>query len=312
MNDLTYYRSLARETWRARRAQMEATRKRYTRAGVSEKSRLMRVTMALVEPTVAILGLRRRALTNAVALELNEVDVAIRGLPRAFDGYRILHLTDMHVGRIPGLIETAASLVDQLEVDLAILNGDVQTRGWPSAETAARHLGPLLEAIRATDGILGVLGNHDSYDLVEPLERRGVRMLINEHVLLERDGTMMRITGVDDVNTFYSEEAEQALRASATAAVSIAVVHSPELADVAADAGCALYLAGHTHGGQICLPGGKPLMTAVRYHRQLAAGLWRYGRMVGYTSRGLGVHRRARFNCPPEITVIRLRCDLPR
>lgn len=308
MNDLVYYRSLAREAWRARRAQMEATRKCYTRAGISKKSKIMWIT-ALVEPTVAVLGLRRRALGNAVALQLNEVEIVIRGLPGAFDGYRILQLADIHAGRLPGLIETAAALVGRIEVDVAVLNGDIQTRGRPSAETAIRHIDPLLAAIRATDGIIGVLGNHDSHDLVEPLERRGVRLLINEHIVLERAGETIRITGVDDVNTFYTDEAERALKASGSAGVSIAIVHSPELADVAADAGYALYLAGHTHGGQICLPGGTPLMTATKYHRRLSAGLWRYGRMAGYTSRGLGVHRRARFNCPPEITVIRLRRD---
>ena len=306
MNDFSVYRSLAREEWRVRRAEMEATRKRYTRAGVREKSKIMWIT-ALVEPTVAALGLRRRALANASALALNDVEVMLRGLPRAFDGYRILQLSDMHVGRIPGLVEAAALIIGDVEADLAVLTGDVQTRGHPPSATAAASLSPILDAVRATDGMVGVLGNHDRHDIVDELERRGVRMLINEHIVLARGDAQIRVTGIDDVNTFYSEEAERALRAPTAAAMSIALVHSPELADVASDAGYALYLAGHTHGGQICLPGGKPLMTAVRHHRKFAAGAWRYGRMLGYTSRGMGVGRRARFNCPPEITLLRLR-----
>lgn len=306
MNDFSLYQSIAREGWRLRRAEMETTRKRYTRAGVFGKSKLMRLT-GLVEPTVALLGLRQRALANALALELREVEVTLAGLPEPFDGYAILQLSDLHVGRIPGLIESAASLVRQIDVDLAVLTGDVQTRGKPDAATALCHLAPLLDAVRARDGLVGILGNHDRHDVADHLERRGVRMLINEDLLIERDVGRIRITGVDDVNTFYTDEAVRALRAPAAEAVSIALVHSPELADVAADAGYALYLAGHTHGGQICLPGGKPLLTAVNHHRNFAAGPWRYGRMVGYTTHGLGVGRRARFNCPPEVTIVRLR-----
>ncbi|MBV8536172.1 MAG: metallophosphoesterase [Alphaproteobacteria bacterium] len=308
MNDLSFYRSVARHDWRLRRAQMEASRQRHTRAGVFAKSRLMRLT-GLVEPAVAALGLRSRALANALALELREIDVTIGGLPQAFDGYRILQLSDIHVGRVPGLIEAATAIVGGLDVDLAVLTGDVQTRGHPSAAAATMEIAPLLAAVRANDGIVGVLGNHDRHDLPDHLEQRGVRMLINETLTLQRDGAQIRFTGVDDVNNFYSDDAVRALRAplEERPPVSIALVHSPELADVASDAGYALYLAGHTHGGQICLPGGKALLTATEYHRKFAAGLWRYGRMLGYTSRGIGVGRRVRFNCPPEVTVLRLR-----
>ena len=293
---------------------MEATRRRYTRAGVYAKSKVLRL-LGLVEPAIFALGLRKRALANALAVEVNEIDLAVAGLPDAFDGYRILQLSDVHVGRVPGLIEGAAAILRTLRVDLAVLTGDVQTRGYPAAPHATEHLTPLLEAIQADDGILGVLGNHDRHDLAEHLELCGVRMLINESLFIERGNDRIRITGVDDVNTFYTEYAAETLRTAATReTMSIALVHSPELADIAADSGYALYLAGHTHGGQICLPGGKPVFTATRYHRNLATGPWRYGRMVGYTSRGLGVVRRARFNCPPEVTILRLRKEegLPR
>jgi uncharacterized protein len=308
MNDLSHYRSVVRRNWRLRRAQMEVSRQRHTRAGVVGRSKLLRLT-SLVEPAIAALGLRRRALANALALELNEIDMAIDGLPEPFDGYRILQLSDVHVGRIPGLIEAAAAIVGGVDVDLAVLTGDVQTRGYPSAAAAAEEIAPLLDAVRASDGILGVLGNHDSHDLPDHLEQRGVRMLINEELVLERNGARIRVTGLDDVHYFYSDDAVRALHASPEEAVSasIALVHSPELADVASDAGYALYLAGHTHGGQICLPGGKPLLTATDHHRKFATGPWRYGRMLGYTSRGLGVVRRVRFNCPPEVTILRLR-----
>jgi predicted MPP superfamily phosphohydrolase len=306
MNDLALDRSIARAEWRARRVQMETSRRRHTRTGVLGTWRLLRLTV-LVEPALAALALRRRALANTLAIELTECEIAIDGLPEAFDGYRILQLSDIHVGRIPGLIAAAAAIVRQLDVDLAVLTGDIQTWGVPGAAAATAQLAPLLDGIRANDGVLGVLGNHDRHDLPDHLERRGVRMLVNEDCVIERNGALLRITGVDDVHYFYSGAAIRALQAPTAATTSIALVHSPELADVASEAGYALYLAGHTHGGQICLPNGKPILTAIEHHREFATGPWRHGRMFGYTSRGVGAVRRVRFNCPPEITVVRLR-----
>lgn len=307
MNDLSLYSSTMRGAWRHRRARMEADGRRHTRSGVQPKRRgLIRLT-ALVEPVLAVLGLRSRGLANTLALEVSELDIPIAGLPEAFDGYRILHLSDLHVGRIVGLTERVAAAVREMAADLAVLTGDIQSWGTPSAAVAADEATALIDAIRARDGILGVLGNHDTHDLVDHFEARGVKMLINEHWTITRGDASLRFTGLDDVNYFYTADAEHALRVPSDAAVSVALVHSPELADIAAETGYALYLAGHTHGGQICLPGGRPLLTAIDHHRHLARGLWQYGEMVGYTSRGVGVARRARFNCPPEITLLRLR-----
>jgi uncharacterized protein len=81
------------------------------------------------------------------------------------------------------------------------------------------------------------------------------------------------------------------------------------MADVAAAAGYALYLSGHSHGGQVCLPGGRPILTAMDSHRRLATGPWQWDGMLGYTTRGVGVVQRTRFNCPPEVVVLRLRCE---
>lgn len=261
----------------------------------------------LAEPLIALFGMRPRALANAAALALTEVDVGVPGLPAAFEGYRILHLSDLHVGRIPGLDERAAALVRGLRPDLTVLTGDVQTEGFPSAETAARIVSDLATSAAARDGAVGIMGNHDCHHLAQRLETRGIRMLVNEHAFIERDGAAMHLAGVDDVHCFYTEASERALRERPRDAFSVALVHSPELADVAQAAGYSLYLSGHTHGGQICLPGGRAVMTALDSHRPLASGAWRRGRMAGYTSRGVGVARRARFNCPPELSLLRLR-----
>ena len=306
MNDLSRHLTAARTAWRHRRRQMEADGRRHTRAGVLLKRKLMKVT-DLVEHVVAAAGLRQRALANTLAVQVTDIDVPLPGLPALFDGYKIVLLSDLHVGRVPGLIERTAALLRDVSADMAVLAGDIQSWGTPAAAVAAEQLLPLLDVLDVRDGVFAVLGNHDSHDLVNALEALAIRVLINEDAVVARQQFRLRITGLDDVNTFFTEQAEQALRPSAEADASIALVHSPEMADVAAAAGYELYLSGHTHGGQICLPGGRPILTALDRHRELATGLWEHRNMTGYTSRGIGVARRARFNCPPEIAILRLR-----
>jgi predicted MPP superfamily phosphohydrolase len=272
----------------------------------------MRMVTALVPPLAAAIGLGRRATRNVLAVQTTQLDVFIPGLPDPFDGYRVLLLSDLHVGRVPGLIERAAAVVRDLPADIAVLTGDVQTLGTPAAAEAARAIAPLIDVVDARDGIIGVLGNHDSHDLVEAVEMLGVRVLVNEHHTILREGAAIRLTGVDDVNYFYTEDAEATLRNGVDGNVAIALVHSPEMADIAAEAGYALYLSGHTHGGQVCLPGGRPVYTAVNMHQNLAAGAWGFGNMIGYTSRGVGAARPVRFNCPPEVVLLRLRCERAR
>lgn len=286
---------------------MEADGRRYTRRGVVSTFSVPISIARLAEPVLRAVGLHARALDNVLALALTEVDLPVAGLPPAFEGYSILHLSDLHVDKVPGLIERAAETMRGACVDLVVLTGDIQSFGAPAAPRAAAVVAELLGAVSARDGAVGVLGNHDSHSLVPALEARGVRMLVNEHFSLERAGTALQLSGLDDVHHFYTEEADRTLRGRDRKACSVAVVHSPEFADVAAEAGYALYLSGHTHGGQVCLPGGRPVFTALDYHQRLASGVWRWGEMSGFTSRGVGVTHRARFNCPPELAVLRLR-----
>jgi predicted MPP superfamily phosphohydrolase len=163
-----------------------------------------------------------------------------------------------------------------------------------------------LSGVRIDGPRLAILGNHDPVEMVEILEARGFEVLVNRSRVVERGGASLRVTGLDDVHNFYTEAARTVLAASGDGG--IALVHSAELADVAAQAGYGLYLAGHTHGGQICLPGGKPVFTQLARCKHAAVGLWRQGRMTGYTSCGLGVSDPpVRFNCRGEVTIFTLR-----
>ena len=135
----------------------------------------------------------------------------------------------------------------------------------------------------------------------------GLQVLLNQTVTIERKRDVVHVTGLDDVNSFYTEAAHAALR-QPFEGCRIAAVHSPEVADLAARAGVDLYLCGHTHGGQIRLPWGGPLISHLRRYRNYSHGLWRHGDMLGYTSNGAGVSGiPLRYNCPPEVTLITLR-----
>ncbi len=297
-----------RAAWRVRRMVMEESLRRYTRWGVKRRGPVPHM-VDLAVPLLRAVGLGPRALANTLAVEISEIELFFPHLPLAFDGYTIAHFSDFHVGRVPGLIDRVLDQLRDQTVDLAVMTGDFQSRGTPSATVTAAELAPLVAALNPRDGILGVLGNHDTHDLVDTLEEIGVRMLINEHVTVSREGSPIRITGIDDVNRFYTDTAHRTLAKSSAGQFSIALVHSAEMADVAAAAGHALYLSGHTHGGQICLPGGRPIFTALDSHRRLAVGPWQWDGMLGYTTRGVGVAQRARFNCPPEVVLLRLRCE---
>jgi predicted MPP superfamily phosphohydrolase len=297
-----------REEWRRHRMAMEAARRRSTVHG----PRPFLLMKHILPPAGLLLGpLLAQGRRNAGQVEMVELSLRFPDLPPAFDGFTLLHLSDPHPFPHGEGVASAARLLRGMEADLAVLTGDVQCEGRPAPTVAAAALAPLLAGLRLRHGIVGVLGNHDGHALVPALEGLGVRMLINEHWCLERDGRHLVFTGTDDVNTFYTTEAARALE-RAPPGFRIALVHSPDLAGIAERAGFRLYLCGHTHGGQVCLPGGQPLITALDSHHDLARGPWRLGRLLGYTSRGVGSGAPAvRYNCPPEVTRLTLRRSNP-
>ena len=306
-------RQTSLSVWRGHRAAAEGSPWADTVHGRRRKNLgLAKVRDALTTLVLQAAGVYRRGVANAIDVRLSEVEFFFPNLPPGFDGYTILHLSDIHVGKLAGGVERATALVSGLSVDLAVLTGDVQTRGRPEATEAAGAVAPLLTAFTARDGILAVLGNHDSHALPAALERLGVRTLINEHAVISRGDASLHVVGTDDVRYFFTEQAEAVLRRKPAGFVPpgfmIALIHSPELAGLAARTGHALYLTGHTHGGQIAFPSGRPVITAALEHADLASGAWRLEGMAGYTSRGIGVGRvPCRFNCPGEIPLIRLR-----
>ena len=164
----------------------------------------------------------------------------------------------------------------------------------------------IVSGISAADGIFATLGNHDSFQMVEPFEKMGITMLTNESVQIVREGKRIWVTGLDDPNYYFTDHAARALEETPEE-FKIALVHDPSLFDLAAESGYRLYLCVHTHGGQICLPGGKPIILHLHHGRKYYRGLWRYAGMTGYTGQGAGtVGLPVRFNTQSEITLFRL------
>jgi hypothetical protein len=194
-----------------------------------------------------------------------------------------------------------------IEVDLLVFTGDVMAAPYVPPALPTRLLSQLLDNVVVRDRRLAVLGNHDSALASDALEETGFEVLINRSTALERFGDRIVITGLNDVHSFYTPAARAAI-SEGTENFRIALVHSPEVADYAAAAGVDLYLCGHTHGGQICLPGGRWVLSLLTRCRYAVSGFWHDGPMLGYTSRGFGVSwPPLRYNCLGEMTIFTLR-----
>jgi predicted MPP superfamily phosphohydrolase len=295
--------------WAVARRRIEDSRHFVGPDGVRSRRRKILFTglLDLFAVGLRFTPLDARGRRNALDVRRVEFDVEIPGLPQAFDGYRILHVSDTHLDVLPELAEAAHRLLDKVEVDLLALTGDVHGDQRAPIARSADLLMDALRGVRVHGPRLAILGNHDSVAMADHLGTLGFEVLVNRSVAIDRGADRIRVTGLDDVNSFYSEAARRALDAH-EGECRIALIHSAEMADHAAEAGYALYLAGHTHGGQICLPGGRPLFTGLSRCRHGAVGLWREGAMTGYTSAGLGVsHPPVRFNCRGEVAIITLR-----
>jgi len=254
-------------------------------------------------------GMLGRAQLNALQFAVEESDVYLDKLPAAFDGYRILQLSDLHIDKMLDDGERLATLVQTLDYDLCVMTGDFRFHTSGPFDKVLLNMQVLMRSIHANDGVLGILGNHDYLEQVPGLEALGIRFLLNESISIQRDAERLWIAGVDDPHYYELHDLPRALSAVKEQQPVILLAHSPEMLEEAQKSGIAYYLCGHTHGGQVCLPGGTPLITNARCQRQYVAGRWQYFGMPGYTSRGTGSSSLpVRLNCQPEVTLHTLHC----
>ena len=244
------------------------------------------------------------------APKVYRVDVPIEGLPAAFDGFRIVQVSDVHLGPTLGVrfARRAARVANELHPDLLALTGDF-------VDGPVETLGPVIEpfgGIAARHGSLFVPGNHEYYwdvrGWIEEFRKLGARVLLNEHVVLSRGADQIVVAGVTDYSAGHmlpghASDPGKALHGAPERAVKILLAHHPESWRAAERAGFDLQLSGHTHGGQFF-----PFSLLVRLTHRYTKGLHRHGKLWIYVSRGTGYWGPPlRFGVPGEVTLICLR-----
>lgn len=251
-----------------------------------------------------LLGRSRR---NARRIQVRHNRLALPGLPPAFNDYTILQISDMHIDFADDYPHALIEVLRPLEYDLCVMTGDYRGETFgPYDQTLAG-----LQQVRTwlQGEIYAVLGNHDTICMVPGMEDMGIRVLLNEHTVIQRGEDSIHLAGIDDPHFYRGDNLEKAADAIPDGAVSILLAHSPEIYRHAAHADFNVLLCGHTHAGQICLPGGIPVMRNASCPREYCAGAWEYNGMAGYTTAGSGACVvDVRLNCPPEVTLHHLHC----
>jgi predicted MPP superfamily phosphohydrolase len=264
----------------------------------------------IIRNTLKLTGLYRRARRNADQIIVRPNIVAFERLPPAFDNFTILHISDLHVDISEGAMEHLLSIVSDLQYDLCVLTGDYRGKTYGPFEKSIKGVDQLRALLKGP--IYGVLGNHDTIRMAPAMEAMGIRLLFNECEPIVRGNDRIYLAGVDDPHFYRTDDLARAASQIPPGAFSILLSHSPEIYDRAAGAGFDLMLSGHTHGGQLCLPGGIPIKLEAKLPRTMGAGAWRYAGMAGYTSVGAGTSLLpVRLNCPPEISLHTLRVAGP-
>jgi predicted MPP superfamily phosphohydrolase len=247
-------------------------------------------------------GLYRRGIRNAARVDIRHNRIESPHLPKVFDGFTVLHLSDLHIEMSEAAMERVVKLINVAPYDICVLTGDYRGATYGPYDTTLAGLARVRAGLKGP--IYAVLGNHDTICMVPGLEAMGIRMLLNESDAIERGDERLYLGGIDDAHFYGMDNTEKAASAIPRDKFSILISHTPEVYRQAAHYGFNLMLSGHTHGGQICLPGGIPITLDSVLPRSMGAGAWKYDNMIGYTSVGAGSSVvPVRFNCPPEITL---------
>ncbi|OLP59869.1 metallophosphoesterase [Xaviernesmea oryzae] len=261
------------------------------------------------------LGLTAYGVSQAIRLPpLKQMEVAIPGLAPEFDGYRLLQLTDLHLSRLfpRAWAQEVVARANALDVDLVAITGDFIDG---SVEHRRDDIAPLAN-LKARDGIFGIPGNHEYFfsydDWMAHDAGLGITMLTNRHVVIERGASRLVLAGVTDLaatgSPYPAPDLKKALDGAPQDAPIILLDHQPRMAPRAAEAGVALQLSGHTHGGMVR---GLDLLVA-RANNGFVSGLYQVGGMQLYVNNGTGLWPgfALRLGRPAELTVITLRAKV--
>ncbi|HBX69058.1 MAG TPA: metallophosphoesterase [Chloroflexi bacterium] len=247
---------------------------------------------------------------RAKDFEITDLPLEIPGLDLAFEGYRIIQITDLHVGHwlSPERLAGVVDLINQQTPDLVVITGDFVSY---VLQGVVDEMIASFRRLQPKEATLAILGNHDHWMGAENLRQIfaqcGIIELANAVYTLRRGEARLYIAGLDDI-TVGAHDLEGLLAQLPVDAPAILLAHEPDYADVSAQTGrFALQLSGHSHGGQIVLPKIGAAIRGPGFFKY-PKGLYQVGAMQLYTNRGIGTHVfRLRYNCPPEIALITLK-----
>ena len=238
---------------------------------------------------------------------VNEERIWLDALPSAFQGLRVVQISDIHHGLFlpKEWLSEAVRQANRLKPDIIALTGDFVTY-------SRRNIGPaaeLLGRLRARYGVYAVLGNHDfrvdAAAVTEALRRQQIDVLRNRHVVLELAGQSLYLAGVDDYG--YGADLRRAMRGVPRDAATVLLAHNPRVIHLASRHNVSLVLSGHTHGGQVNLPLLGTVYGRSPERLRYKIGWDRMGATQIYVSRGIGtIVLPWRLRCPAEITHLEL------
>jgi hypothetical protein len=255
------------------------------------------------------LGFAGYGFANALNLPgVRRVSLELPELPTAWDGLKILQISDIHAGPYMGAERMARlrEMAMRLEPDLIVFTGDQMDRRPSDADLFVSGF----RGIKAPLGTFGILGNHDYF--IDPersiwaLEAAGIEPLVNRGVVLDREGSTLALVGVDDLQARGGRYPDFSVLSTFPTSFRICLCHQPQGWHQALAVGAHLTLAGHTHGGQIALTGRN--LNVARFSTRYIAGPYRREEAFLYVSRGVGVGALpVRVGAPPEIDLLTLR-----
>jgi predicted MPP superfamily phosphohydrolase len=244
--------------------------------------------------------------------DIVEVSIPASRLPKAFSGFRVLQISDIHAGEqfMPGHLGEIVQKILELKPDIVLITGDFVYSSPAMTDEILNTTGELLSQISTSIPTFAVMGNHDHWwDVArvrEMLANADVKELANDFFTIQKDEAMLHICGVDDLYEHKSDLAP-ILSALPEEGCAILMAHEPDFADRSSISGrFDLQVSGHSHGGQVVIPFIGPIVLP-NYGRKYPSGPYKVGNMHQYTNRGLGmVFPYVRFLCRPEITVFKL------
>ena len=244
-------------------------------------------------------------------IDLVEIDIEIDNLGWNFHNYRILNLTDIHLGQWinPEYLDDLVDYVNTLNYDLATLTGDYFSYVMDEYEESLKKS---FKKLKAKDGKFGVLGNHDHWMNPEKIRKifkgSNITDLSNDVYTLEKDGEFLNLAGIDSC-TVCADNMDKVLEKLPKNIPSILLAHEPDFAKESSQTKrFDLQISGHSHGGQFIIPKFETTPFRGPNSTKYPVGLYKVGNMLQYTSKGLGTNSfRIRINCKPEITIITLK-----